>query len=208
MNRLLLPVGHFTKPEIRQIAADLNLHTATKPDSTGLCFVNPSQGKFNDFLRNFITEKQGLIKDTEGKIWGKHEGLWSYTRGQKLRGVSMPQGDAKYRGQWYVSEKRIKENEIIIVQGLENKALFDQAVYIDEFIPLDDSSYLEDFPIETLRAQYRSLQEEIELSEIVQKGKQLVVRFKQPKRAVAVGQYLALYAGERCLGSGMISATE
>ncbi|KAH3688162.1 hypothetical protein WICPIJ_000852 [Wickerhamomyces pijperi] len=208
LSKLLLPVGHFTKPEIRSLAASIHIPTATKPDSTGLCFVNPSQGKFNDFLQQFIPDSPGPIKDTEGKVWGEHQGLWSYTRGQKIRGISMPQGDPKYRGQWYVSEKRIKENEIIIVRGMSNESLYDQAVYVEEFLPLIEDFDVNEFNAESLRAQYRSLQEEVEISEVLQDGAKLVVRFKEPKRAVSVGQYLALYHGERCLGSGMIRATE
>ncbi|KAH3679345.1 hypothetical protein WICMUC_001085 [Wickerhamomyces mucosus] len=209
LNKLLLPIGHFTKPEIRDIASELDLYTAKKPDSTGLCFVNPSQGKFNDFLRQFIEEKPGSIKTKDGKVWGKHEGLWSYTRGQKLRGISLPQGDINYRGSWYISEKNILKNEIIIVQGVNNEELFDQQVYIEGFVPLDEGIDIGNVPIDELRVQYRSLQKSVKLSEVINLGSgKFLFKFKDPRRAVAVGQYLCVYHFDRCLGSGIIHATE
>jgi tRNA-specific 2-thiouridylase len=206
LKRLLLPIGHYLKPEVRDIAKSLDLVVASKPDSTGLCFVNPTQGSFNDFLRNFIDETPGEVITEDGKVWGKHDGLWTYTIGQKSR-ISMPQGDPAYKGVWFVSEKNFQTNEITIVRGVNNERLFKKLVYVDGFKLLADVS-IDLLPIEELTVQYRSLQKPIALSEIVSNGEKCIVRLKDKQRAIAVGQYLAVYHGERCLGSGVISGAE
>lgn len=207
--RLLLPIGHFTKPEVREMAKDLDLPVADKPDSTGLCFVNPSQQNFHEFLKNFITETPGNIVTEDGKVWGKHDGLWSYTIGQKLGGISLPQGDPRYKGTWFISEKNFQNNDITIVRGVNNEKLFKHIVYLAEFESLVKKRPLTSFPIDELRVQYRSLQEPIELEEITQldTGK-FVFKLKEKKRAIAPGQYLCIYHGDRCLGSGVIEGTE
>lgn len=203
LKRLLLPIGHYNKTEIRSIAEELSLSIAKKPDSTGLCFVNPSQGSFNEFLKNFIDETPGNIITEDGKVWGQHKGLWSYTIGQKSR-ISMPQGDVDYKGIWFVSEKNFKTNEIIIVKGVNNKKLYKDIVYVEEFVKLGDINV----PVNELSVQYRSLQEPIKLKEIIEKGDRLIVRLEEKQRAIAVGQYLAIYHGDRCLGSGVINGVE
>lgn len=206
MDRLLLPIGHYTKPEVRAMAHKWGLPVADKPDSNGLCFVNPSQADFHEFLKSFINETPGNIVTEDGKIWGKHDGLWSYTIGQKV-GLSMPQGDLQYKGTWFVSDKNFETNDIAIVKGGDNAKLFKSVVYVKDYIPLGDFR-LSDFPLDELSVQYRSLQEATPLKSILTKNGTLVFQLRQKKRAIASGQYLAVYHGERCLGSGVIDFAE
>lgn len=208
LHNVLLPIGHFTKPEVRDMAHNLALPVADKPDSTGLCFVNPTQGNFQDFLRNFITETPGKIITEDGKVWGDHDGLWNFTIGQKC-GISMPQGDPKYKGTWFVSEKRYETNEVVIVRGGDNEKLFKSVVYVDAFKTLEDGMDLKSFNVSELTVQYRSLQEPSSVKSIT-KGKddKFVFELTQKRRAIAQGQYLGVYHGDRCLGSGVIEFVE
>jgi len=207
MKKLLFPIGHYTKPEIRDLAQHLELSVAEKPDSQGLCFVSQTHKNFNTFLKNFIKESPGNIITEDGKVWGKHEGLWSLTIGQRAR-AQMPQGDPEYKGTWFVSEKNFETNDVTIVRGGDNSKLFKKIVYVKDFIPLD-----KDFDIfkdpSTLNIQYRSLQNPVKLESITKAGdNELVFQLDQRQRAIAPGQYLALYDGDKCLGSGMIEASE
>lgn len=206
MNRVLFPIGHYTKPEVRQMARDWDLPVAEKPDSTGLCFVNPSQHNFHDFLKSFINETPGNIVTEDGKVWGKHDGLWSFTIGQKC-GISMPQGDPKYKGTWFVSDKNFETNEIVIVKGGDNAKLYKSVIYVNEFLPLGRVDITQ-IPVQELTVQYRSLQDPNALDSIQNKDGKFIFKLKEKRRAIARGQYLAVYHGERCLGSGVIEFVE
>lgn len=174
MDRTILPIGNFYKREIRQLAKELQLPTADKPDSQGICFVNNSQrGKFKTFLKEYLPSKPGHIitidpQSGHKKVWGEHGGLWSYTIGQKV-GIPMPQGDPEYRGTWFVSDKLRDTNEIMIVRGRDNPKLFRDHVKIIDMkwlFPEEDLMNIEKTLQEGIQRgdlflQYRSLQEPI-----------------------------------------------
>ncbi|ODQ67842.1 5-methylaminomethyl-2-thiouridylate-methyltransferase, partial [Nadsonia fulvescens var. elongata DSM 6958] len=103
--KLLFPMAQYTKPEIRTIAAKFQLPTAFKPDSQGLCFVSNEHNHFKDFLAEYIQSKPGDIILQDGTVVGTHQGLWTATVGQKPPGLSMPQGNPKYKGSWFVCDK-------------------------------------------------------------------------------------------------------
>lgn len=219
LSRLLFPIGHLTKPEVRSLAKSIALPSANKPDSQGICFVNNSQhGKFKNFLEHYLVESKGNIVTVDqesGKKqkWGVHKGLWSYTIGQKI-GLSMPQGDPKYAGAWYVSEKLAGSNELVIVHGAQNPALYKNTLRVRDFAILGNKKGVESLMRSAvlqghLTMQYRSLQEPIpvlafELSD----NKVLDLRLCAKQRAIAPGQNCCLYLGDRVLGSGTISEVE
>ncbi|AQZ11530.1 SLM3 (YDL033C) [Zygosaccharomyces parabailii] len=211
LSQLIFPIGHLTKPEVRQLAAVAGLSTATKPDSQGICFVNNSQhGKFKHFLRHYLPDSVGNIitvdENEQKRIWGKHTGLWSYTIGQKV-GISMPQGDPRYAGAWYVSEKLHDSNEIVIVKGRDNPALYKDVLYVSNIVPMDRNfrSLLEEgISNQNLFVQYRSLQEPVPLISC-DFSHQLVIKLARPQRAIAPGQYCCFYLNNRVMGSGTIS---
>lgn len=218
LNQVLLPMGHFNKKEVRSIAQDLKLPTAEKPDSQGICFVNNSQqGKFKSFLKEYLPIEKGnviTIDPVTGNktVWGQHNGLWSYTLGQKM-GLAMPQGDPKYRGTWFVAEKLKDTNEIVIVQGRENKKLYRDNVFLKNMTWL-----VRDNPLQLIQdsvkkgslfMQYRSLQDPILIEKCnicrdQENGGQLELILKTSQRAMAPGQYGCLYIQDRIIGSGTI----
>lgn len=214
MNQLILPMGHLTKPEVRELAQQYDIPTADKKDSQGICFVNNSQHKrFNKFLEHYLHKKEGNIititEDTSGEIkqvWGKHKGMWSYTLGQKIGGISLPQADPRYTGAWYVSEKRLDTNELVIVRGRDNPKLYRDTVTISDFVPLHSNAMetiLSNKNLLTMR--YRSLMEPTEIEAIQQQNDRLKLTLKTPQRAMAPGQYVCILDGERILGSGQIT---
>ncbi|ANB12547.1 Slm3p [Sugiyamaella lignohabitans] len=213
LNRVLFPLAAYTKPQIRQIAVDLDLPTASKPDSQGLCFVSQDHGHFKDFLEEYVVPTPGDIVTEDGKVVGKHQGLWQATIGQRS-GVSMPQGDPECRGVWYVSDKRTAENQIVIVRGRDHPSIFRTTAQCSKFRWLGSDISLDD--LSSIRVQFRSLQDQgLSVSDITVKNgipgssavTDISVQFSEPARAVAPGQYLVLYQRDRVLGSGMIDFT-
>ncbi|ODQ79601.1 hypothetical protein BABINDRAFT_171760 [Babjeviella inositovora NRRL Y-12698] len=207
MGRLLFPIGHYTKPEVRELAKSFELPTAEKPDSVGLCFVS-QDGSFRDFLNDYISPKPGNIITEDGTVHGRHNGIWHATIGQKS-GISLPQGDPRYKGVWFVSAKRYKTNEIVIVKGGDNAALFSRMVVASDWNWVGEMSKEKMPPSGELSVQYRSLQAPCAVESFVVKDGTVECRFKEGARAIAPGQNLVLYHGERVLGAGLIvGATE
>lgn len=220
--RTLLPLGHLLKPEVRALAQELELPTAAKRDSQGICFVENSQGagRFRDFLQEYLPPTPGAIVTPDGKRWATHEGLWTHTLGQRVGGgLSLPQGSPEYRGTWYVAEKRVQENELVIVRGRDNPALYRESVAVRSFEPLglDRAQFAERISTAlaggTLYMQYRSLQTPAQVlkctvdNNTTDNDVSIKLTMAEPQRAMAVGQYCCLYDGEEVLGSGPISAT-
>lgn len=114
LQKALFPIGHLTKAEVRKIAAEENLYTATKKDSTGICFIG--ERNFKEFLKNYLPAKPGNMVTTDGKIIGRHEGLMYYTIGQR-KGLGIG-GLNEYRSEaWFVCGKNLETNELIVGQG-------------------------------------------------------------------------------------------
>lgn len=211
--KLLLPLGHITKPQVRALAKQLDLPTAEKPDSQGLCFVSQT-GNFRDFLNQYIDPNPGNIITKNGSVFGQHQGLWHATIGQRA-GISMPQGDERYKGIWFVSEKRYDLNELVIVKGTDNEDLFSQVIDVEDWhwAGLEEekkppSANELKHTYGKLTVQHRSLQEEIEVDELLldNDGKLVHVSLKNKSRSIAPGQNLVLYGNtQRILGCGMIS---
>jgi tRNA-specific 2-thiouridylase len=87
LRRALFPIGHLTKPQVRQIALEAGLPNARKKDSQGICFIG--EVRINDFLRHYIPDSPGEIVNTAGRVVGTHKGLHRYTLGQR-RGIGVP----------------------------------------------------------------------------------------------------------------------
>ena len=204
LSKTILPIGHYTKPEIRELAKKFNLHTASKPDSQGLCFVNPNQSNFRDFLNEYIPANPGDIVTEDGTVWGKHKGLWHATIGQRST-VSMPQGDPKYQGVWFVSEKNIEKNQLVIVKGTDNPKLFKQVVEITDLEWIQPKEKV--LAMDNVQFQYHSLTTPVPVKVIKNKGDKLIIELEKPARALAPGQGGILYNGNQVLGGGMINKT-
>jgi tRNA (5-methylaminomethyl-2-thiouridylate)-methyltransferase len=210
LGQILMPMGHYTKPEVRALAQEYDLVTKDKRDSQGLCFVS-QVGKFKDFLNEYIPPNPGNIVTKDGKVWGRHQGLWSATIGQKS-GVSLPQGDPKYKGVWLVSDKNVERNELIISRKDDRAAFYKTGVKVDKaswYWMVDDMQWDDvDSLLSTegrINCQIRSLQTPnvVERLTFCEEG---VVHFEIGEEifGVAAGQTLALYDRDMLLGSGVI----
>lgn len=193
---VIFPIGDMKKPEVRELARQVGLSVADKKDSTGVCFIG--ERKFKKFLAEYLPAQPGDIADTDGRVVGRHDGLMYYTLGQR-RGLKI--GGVKGEvGRWFVLDKDVKNNRLIVSCGDES-GLFSRALEGGEFNVIGAP------PQErTLRcaAKTRYRQSDFPATLTIKDGGRFLLEFDTPQRAVTPGQYAVIYLGERCLGGGVI----
>lgn len=209
LNKVLFPVGHLPKPEVRALAAERGLITADKKDSTGICFIG--EKRFNEFLHKYLPHaaQKGPIISTEGKVVGEHPGLMYCTIGQRkglhIGGSRDGNGEA-----WYVVAKDLKNNALIVAQGHNNPALFSSGLYASQETWIIAPPPM---PLEcTCKIRYRQPDVKcvVERTSVSLEGQEpremLKVTFPEPVSAVAPGQSVVFYRGADCLGGAIIES--
>ena len=193
----LFPVGNLSKPEVRMIAAQAGLPVSGKKDSTGVCFIG--ERHFKRFLQEYLPAQPGDIVTPEGVRVGEHDGLMFYTIGQR-RGLRIGgQGDGR---RWFVADKNLRDNQLIVVQGEDHPLLYVSDVSLDSLTWVGDPPGPQGTGIPvTAKLRYRQPDQDACLTWQTDVA---VLRFSKPQRAVTPGQSAALYQGEVCLGGGII----
>ncbi|MCB1733383.1 MAG: tRNA 2-thiouridine(34) synthase MnmA, partial [Halieaceae bacterium] len=131
LEQTLFPVGAIPKPEVRDIARRHQLVTAKKKDSTGICFIG--ERRFRDFLQQYLPAQPGEIHSLEGEYLGQHSGLMYHTIGQR-QGLGIG-GLANHGDEpWYVVDKDLQHNVLLVAQGNEHPALFKSTLYTGELM--------------------------------------------------------------------------
>ena len=192
----LFPLGEINKNKVRQIATENAFVTADKKDSTGICFIG--ERNFSQFLQTYLPKQQGDIVDQAGQFIKHHQGLAFYTIGQR-RGLEIGGGFGLSGEPWFVADKRIKSNQLVVVQG-EHPLLYYQA------LSASNPHWIENSPtlplICSAKIRYR---QQLQTCRIEQgKNKQLTVIFDQAQRAIAPGQSIVFYHQDICLGGAII----
>lgn len=194
---VIFPLGDLTKPEVRAIAQRLNIPVATKKDSTGICFIG--ERNFRQFLSKYIPMKDGDIVTQDGKVVGRHHGVYFYTLGQR-RGLGIG-GSADGNGErWFVLGKDVENNRLIVSQG-EDGVLFKDGLVTEGFNFINSPANTE-FECEARIKHRQPLQRA--RAKILDGGDVQLV-FYEKQRAVAEGQYAVIYVGDECLGGGVIN---
>ena len=192
----LFPLGNLTKEKVRQIAGELELPVADKPESQEICFIPDDD--YPRFLREYIAEaaRPGPILDQRGNILGEHQGIAFYTVGQrKGLGISA-------REPLYVVAINREGNAIIVVSKEE--------VYQSELT----ASELNWIAIEGLeqpvkvKAKVRYLHQEAEAVVTPAGENRVQVIFEEPQMALTPGQAVVFYDGDIVVGGGSIEQTE
>ena len=189
---VLFPIGELTKEEVRNIAKEMNLFTAEKKDSTGICFIG--ERHFQKFLHNYLEPNPGDIVNVETKeVIGKHTGLMNYTIGQR-RNVGLS-GDEKRH---FVCGKDIEKNILYVTFGDDSEYLLSDECIIDNvnFISPVNPTFC------TAKFRYRGEDHPVELEYL--ENNEVSVKYRGLAKAVTPGQACVLYLGEQCLGSGII----
>lgn len=190
------PIGHIAKPDLRRIAQDAGLVNATKKDSQGICFIG--QVKMQDFLRAYVPDRPGpIIRASDGHVLGKHRGLHYYTLGQR-RGIGIPSNTDNQA--YVVVEKRATDNALLVAfDSPDAPGLWCREIRVHALTWLTPAPE-KTTPMEG-RVRYRDPR--TPLTFIPETATSAIIQFAQPQRALASGQVLALYEGERLLGSGI-----
>jgi tRNA-specific 2-thiouridylase len=225
LSKALFPIGHLKKPKVREIAKALDLVTAEKKDSQGLCFIG--KVKLPDFLQQQLKPKKGdvieistnhphysLVSKTleekshavhyqreDGVNLGNHQGAHYYTIGQRkglnIGGSPLP---------LFIIETDVQENVIFVGQGTDHPGLFRSALFIEEeeihWLQTNRKLNSGESSEFLARIRYRQELEKCTLHK-VENG--LYIEFNDAQRGISKGQFAAWYDGEELIGSGVIS---
>jgi tRNA-specific 2-thiouridylase len=217
LKHILFPVGHLTKPEVRNLAEKFGLPTASKKDSQGLCFIGKVDMK--EFLKHYIKTEKGDVLDTDGNVVGFHDGALLYAIGER-HGFTITKktpNDPRY----FVVSKDMEKNTITIGDKSDEsiKQNFDAKVIIIKdlhFISPDLENKIKKekkaFECE-IRIRYRQEKQKCSVEKISGQGENNAgkkeywkIAFENPQSGVSIGQSAVLYDGEVCLGGGIIEA--
>jgi tRNA-specific 2-thiouridylase len=196
LQHALFPLGDLTKPEVRAIAAKLDLPAATSKESQDLCFLAGQD--YRDFLRRHQPELEqpGAIVDTEGKKVGEHAGLVNYTIGQR-KGLGIAAAEPLY-----VIRKDQVLNQLVIGfrDELGNDELVTEPVHWQSGIAPRQ-------PFEAdVKIRYSAKKAAARVTPLA--DGRAKVRFAQPLRDITPGQAAVIYVNSEVLGGGLIAAEQ
>ena len=198
VSKLMFPIGHLMKNEVREIALKAGLPSARRKDSQGICFLGKIN--YNDFVRRFLGEKEGAVIELEtGKKIGTHRGYWFHTIGQR-KGLGLSGGP------WFVIKKDIQDNIVYVSHGYGVETQFG-----NEF-SLGDFHYITDNPWRESEAEGVDITFKIRHTPEFIKGKlfrgegRYRILSSEKLQGIAPGQFGVVYdeSAEVCIGSGEI----
>ena len=198
LSQSLFPLGEIDKTKVREIAKKNNFVNADKKDSTGICFIG--KRPFADFLTTFLPKEQGNIINKNGDFIKHHNGLSFYTIGQR-KGLKIGGGFSDSSEPWFVAEKILASNEIIVVQG-DDPLLYHNILIANDVHWVDIAPQ---FPLKcSAKIRYRQASQECTVS--MEDEIHLKVKFLENQRAITPGQSVVFYKDEVCLGGSVIKS--
>lgn len=194
LKKVMFPLGDMPKKRVREIAKEHNLATATKKDSTGICFIG--ERNFKEFLSEYLPAQPGEMQTLAGKVKGKHDGLMYHTIGQRQGlGIGGP-GEP-----WFVVGKNLKENILYVEQGFEHESLYSDGIIATDLNWINKAQIQKEFDC---TAKFRYRQDDSDVKVRLLDNDKVEVVFDQPSRAITPGQAVVFYDGDICLGGGTI----
>ena len=192
LRRTLMPVGEYEKDQIREIAKEIGLLIANKPDSQDICFV--PDGDYASFIEEEAAVKipEGNFVDLDGRVLGRHKGITHYTVGQR-KGLGLSLGHPAF-----VLEIRPETNEIVIGSNEDSLSYTLKANQLN-FMSIEDLTG--EMRVWTkIRYNHKGAWGTIRKS-----GKdEVTCTFEEPQRAITPGQAVVFYDGEYVVGGGTI----
>lgn len=192
LRRVLFPIGHLQKFEVRQLAQTFDLPNKDRKDSQGICFLG--KFKFADFLQAKLGDLPGdLIEFETGKVVGGHNGFWYYTIGQR-------QGIRLSGGPWYVVDKDPAKNIVYISKQYQDAAEHKKGLIVTTM------NWISGNPSEKsdLMLKYRHGADIHEVHVACEYNTLIMTLAQESKQGIAAGQFAVLYDGDICLGGGVI----
>ena len=198
LSKAMFPVGGLTKAEIRQIARDAGLPVSEKKDSTGVCFIG--ERNFRRFLSGYLPAQPGDMVTPRGEVVGRHSGLMFYTIGQR-RGLGIGgRGDGR---RWFVVEKDLKRNRLVVEQGADAPGLFSNCALCSEPSWIAGRAPVEEGAPLRCRVRLRHRQP-LQDCTLILEDAGVRIAFDRPQRAVTPGQSAVFYDGDICLGGAIV----
>jgi tRNA-specific 2-thiouridylase len=192
----MFPLGQIRKTQVRELATQHGFINADKKDSTGICFIG--ERKFKTFLQDYLPAQPGNIITLDGKIIGRHEGLMYYTLGQR-QGLGIGGVANTDENPWFVASKNLKDNTLIVVQGTDHPALYQDSLKVASIHWIGTPPTL---PFScTAKTRYRQADQ---ACLITPDDSGYTVTFNTPQRSITPGQSVVFYEGDICLGGGVI----
>lgn len=190
--KTLMPVGAYTKGEIRKIAEQISLRIANKPDSQEICFV--PDGDYAKFLCEYSgrSAEPGNFVSTNGVILGRHQGIIHYTIGQR-KGLGIAFGYPAF-----VVEIRPETNEVVIGEGRD---VFTDTLYASQLNYMSVPEFNDGMEV-MAKIRYNHAGAKCRLHMVGQDVIKCV--FDEPQRAVTPGQAVVFYDGDYVAGGGTI----
>ena len=190
--KILFPIGHLLKSEVRRLAKKFKLPNAGKKDSQGICFI----GKINvtQFLKAHLKAKVGEIVTGNGQVLGRHSGLPFYTIGQRN---ALNLGG---NGPYYVVSKNFTSNRLVVTNNKQDEQLWKKKFTVTDLSWVNKTPKL---PFKTgVTIRYHHPEYGAKIKQL--KNNKLEIVFDQAQRAITEGQATVFYDGEELLGGGII----
>jgi tRNA-specific 2-thiouridylase len=192
--RTMFPIGDIPKKEVREIALNAGLATASKKDSTGICFIG--ERNFKEFLSQFLPAQKGEMRTLEEEVKGTHDGLMYHTLGQRHGlGIGGP-GEP-----WFVVGKNLETNILYVAQGFHHPSLYSAGLIATDVNWVSNKSLSGSFQC---TAKFRYRQPDSGVTVHLKENGDLDVIFDQSQRAITPGQAVVFYNGDECLGGATI----
>jgi len=201
LSHSLFPLGGIEKDTVRKIAEKNGFINSRKKDSTGICFIG--ERKFSEFLSRYLPAQPGDIITDQGKTLGQHNGLMYYTIGQR-QGLGIGGRNDASGEPWFVAEKDLEHNQLIVVQGGQHPLLYKKYLIADDihWVAGHAPTELQERKLNCMaKTRYRQPDQ---ACMITHENNILRVEFNEPQRAITPGQSLVLYDGQVCLGGAII----
>ena len=189
LKHTLFPLGGYLKSEVRDLAKDRDLYTASKKESMGICFV----GKvgIRDFLGQYVETIPGKIVDKQsGEVLGYHDGAIFYTIGQR-HGLDIGGGLP-----YYVVGKDMDKNEVYVTTKLHDEMLWQENIELHSLHWINDAPPDGEYQIRVRHG--------APLVSATLQGSTL--RPAESQRAITAGQSVVVYDGDICLGGGIVAS--
>jgi tRNA-specific 2-thiouridylase len=192
LDKTLFPLGVFTKPQVREMAKERGLFTASKKDSQGICFV----GKIGirEFLSQYVEQVPGdIIDKATGKVIGHHDGAIFYTLGQR-HGLNLGGGLP-----YYVVGKDMDKNEVYVTTDLNDETLWRTDVLLTAVHWINQTPENGTYQI---RVRHRA---PLVSARVMQTENGVELHLENAERAIAAGQSVVIYDGQTVVGGGIVA---
>lgn len=204
MQKIMLPIGHLMKADVRRIAEEQHLAPAHRKDSQGICFLGKIN--YNDFVRRFLGEREGDVIEIEtGRKIGVHRGYWFHTIGQR-KGLGFGGGP------WFVVKKDIEQNILYVSHGCDTVLQYGHSFDLADFHFLTGDPFPKEgtFPI-TFKVRHTDRWRKGTMTRTrTADGEHYHIEGEERIQGIAPGQFGVIYTPDAriCVGSGEIATPQ